>query len=382
MFTTMTITKESAPLSKLNLKPIPRPEKQGYDLVVFCHLRWDFVYQRPQHIISRLSHDFKILFVEEPIYHAGSGHSLNQILSNLHVFRPNISHIDELPDALAKFLGPSEIPMAWFYSPSFCAVLDRIKFGTVIYDCMDELSLFKGAPASLIQQERILLEKSDIVFTGGRSLYEAKEPHHPNVHCFPSSVDFDHFARAKNGISLPHDISEIPTPIVGYFGVVDERLDLDLIEQTASQLPEVSFVFIGPVVKISDSDLPRLPNIHYLGMKAYQTLPNYLKAFEIAMMPFALNDATKYISPTKTLEYMAAEKPIISTRVKDVEREYSTCVHLVTDASEFVEEVKNILYPTTVNPTHVDRYSDILGKTSWDSTVFRMKVAILELSIK
>lgn len=382
MYTTMTITKESAPLSNFNLKPTPRAEKHGYDLVVFCHLRWDFVYQRPQHIISRLSHDYKILFVEEPLLSEDPGHSLHQMHPNLHVFRPNISQMDELPEVLGQLLGTSEILMAWFYSPSFCPVLGRLKFETVIYDCMDELSLFKGAPASLIQQERDLLEKSDIVFTGGRSLFEAKQPHHPNVHCFPSSVDFDHFARAKNGISLPHDIAEIPAPIVGYFGVVDERLDLELIEQTAIQLPEVSFVFIGPVVKISDSDLPRLPNIYYLGMKAYQTLPNYLKAFDIAMMPFALNDATKYISPTKTLEYMAAEKPIISTRVKDVEREYSTCVHLVRSADEFVEEVKNILNPTPENPTHVNRYSDILGKTSWDSTVFRMKVAIRKLSIK
>jgi glycosyltransferase involved in cell wall biosynthesis len=381
MYTTKTLPKESTPKS-IQPHSIPRPEKHGYDLVVFCHLRWDFVYQRPQHIISRLSHDYKILFVEEPWQSKEIAHSLNFVLPNLHVFRPNISHIDELAGVLTQLLGSASIPLAWFYSPSFCTVLDQMKFGTVIYDCMDELSLFKGAPASLIQQERDLLEKSDIVFTGGRSLYEAKTPHHPNVHCFPSSVDFDHFARAKNGINLPHDIIDIPSPIVGYFGVVDERLDLELIEQTAAQLPEVSFVFIGPVVKISDSDLPRLPNIYYLGMKAYQTLPNYLKAFNIAMMPFALNDATKYISPTKTLEYMAAGKPIISTRVKDVEREYSTSVHLVSNAAEFAEEIKSILFPSTANSTHVDRYSDILGKTSWNSTVFRMKVAIRELSIK
>jgi glycosyltransferase involved in cell wall biosynthesis len=381
METTKTLPKKS--IKQFNQShSVPSSEKHGYDLVVFCHLRWDFVYQRPQHIISRLSQDFKILFVEEPLGLSGLGHYLNQVLPNLHVFRPNISHMDELADALIKFLRTSEVPLAWFYSPSFCTVLNQMKFGTVIYDCMDELSLFKGAPASLIQQEKDLLEKSDVVFTGGRSLFEAKEPHHPNVHCFPSSVDFDHFARARNGISLPHDISEIPSPIVGYFGVVDERLDLDLIEQTAAQLPEVSFVFIGPVVKISESDLPILPNIYYLGMKAYQTLPNYLKAFQIAMMPFALNDATKYISPTKTLEYMAAGKPIISTRVRDVEREYSTSVHLVSTAAEFVEEVKNILHPVSENSTHEDRYSDILGKTSWNSTVFRMKVAIRELSFK
>ena len=357
-------------------------QKKYYDLVVFCHLRWDFVYQRPQHIISRLSEDYKVLFVEEPWKSSDPGHSLKIISPNLHIFRPNISIMDELTEALSEVLRSSEIPMAWFYSPSFCSVLKYLQFETVIYDCMDELSLFKGAPASLIQQERTLLENSDIVFTGGRSLFEAKQPHHPNVYCFPSSVDFNHFAKATNGISLPADISEIPSPIVGYFGVVDERLDLELIEETATKLPEVSFVFIGPVVKISESDLPKLPNIYYLGMKDYQTLPNYLKAFKIAIMPFALNDATKYISPTKTLEYMAAEKPIISTRVKDVEREYSNCVHLVSDSNEFVEKVKMILYPKELELSYLKSYDDILNKTSWNSTVNGMKEAIGELIAK
>lgn len=381
MYTSTAYTDSSTHQVTRPRTPLAIPEKSEYDLVVFCHLRWDFVYQRPQHIISRLSQDYKILFVEEPMPSTAPGHSLNKVNSNLHVLRPNISNLDELPGALIQFLQTTEIPMAWFYSPSFCKVLDSIEFGAVIYDCMDELSLFKGAPISLIEQERILLDRADLVFTGGRSLFESKQPQHPNVHCFPSSVDLDHFAKAKNGISLPDDIAEIPTPIVGYFGVIDERLDLDMIEKTAAKLPEVSFVFIGPVVKISETDLPRLPNIHYLGMKPYQTLPNYLKAFKIAMMPFALNDATKYISPTKTLEYMAAEKPIISTRVKDVEREYSNCVHLVSDAEEFVEKVRLILYPKQVELTNVERYEDILNKTSWNSTVQRMKEAIVELSI-
>lgn len=381
MYITTIDIKERTQQINTPVKPSVRPKKNDYDLIVFCHLRWDFVYQRPQHIISRLAQDYKILFVEEPVKTSELGHSLKVLNPNLHVFRPNISSMEELPEALAKHLQTSEIPIAWFYSPSFYAILEKFQVGTVIYDCMDELSLFLGAPASLIQQEQILLEKSDIVFTGGRSLFEAKQPKHSNVHCFPSSVDFDHFARAKNGLILPIDIAAIHHPIVGYFGVIDERLDLKMIEETAKNLEGVSFVFIGPVVKISDSDLPRLPNIYYLGMKAYQTLPNYLKAFDIAMMPFALNDATKFISPTKTLEYMAAGKPIISTRVKDVEREYSDCVHLVSNASEFEKEVRQILY-TEESSSVLDSYDDILSKTSWNATVVRMKEAISELSVK
>jgi len=350
----------------------------NYDLLVFCHLRWDFVYQRPQHIISRLAQEYRILFVEEPIAQTDQSHSLEVLGPNLHIFRPNISSLEELPAAIATLGVGSQFPLAWFYSASFSGVLKEIHFDHVIYDCMDELSLFRGAPAALLDQERFLLQHSDIVFTGGRSLFESKRPLHPNVHCFPSSVDFDHFAKAKNGIPLPLDIMDIPKPIVGYFGVIDERLDLGLVEKTALRLPQFSFVFIGPLAKIHDSELPRLPNIHYLGMKPYQTLPNYLKAFTIAMMPFALNDATKFISPTKTLEYMAAGKPIVSTRIKDVERDYSRCVHLVADDEDFADLLIKLLLQTGVSAESA-RYEEILKNTSWNATVNKMRQVIAEV---
>ena len=159
------------------------------------------------------------------------------------------------------------------------------------------------------------------------------------MHCFPSSVDEAHFAHALNGIAIPDDIAQLPTPLVGYFGVIDERIDLPLLHQAALRLPQISFVMIGPLAKIEESDLPKEPNLYYLGMKSYAELPHYLKAFDIAMMPFALNDATKYISPTKTLEYMAARKPIISTKIKDVARDYSSCVSLIETADEFCEAI-------------------------------------------
>lgn len=351
-----------------------------YDLLVFCHLRWDFVYQRPQHIISRLASQYRILFVEEPSPKAEPGHTLNILNSNLHIFKPNIQSMDELPEALLQLTRTTEVAMGWFYSPAFYSVLSSFSFDTVIYDCMDELSLFKGAPAELIDQERSLLEQADMVFTGGRSLFDSKNKVHGNVHCFPSSVDLDHFARSKNGISIPSDIADIPAPIVGYVGVIDERIDLDLIRQTAKQMPEVSFVMIGPVVKISEVDLPKLPNIYYLGMKGYPLLPNYLKAFKVAMMPFALNEATRYISPTKTLEYMAAGKPIISTRIKDVVREYADSVQLISDAAGFVEELNKLLTPALSTTDFTGSYYNILINTSWNSTVLKMDKLVNQLA--
>jgi len=350
--------------------------EQNYDMIVFCHLRWDFVYQRPQHIISRFAKDLKVLFVEEPLPKSEKGNTLKIINSNLHVLQPNIDDIRDLPQILSDIIGIDANPIAWFYSPSFCGVLQRFSFSTVVYDCMDELSLFKGASRELINEELILLKNSSVIFTGGKSLFEAKFSMHHNIHCFPSSVDIAHFSKAQNGIRVPDEVLTIRTPIIGYFGVLDERMDLQLIGQTAKYLPECSFVFIGPVVKIQEDELPKLPNIHYLGIKPYSALPSYLKGFDIAMMPFALNESTKFISPTKTLEYMAAGKPIISTKVRDVVRDYTGCVRLVSDSKEFASEIQKILSEEIKPKTYL--YDSILKKTSWDTTVNKMKAIIKE----
>lgn len=348
-------------------------ENQGYDVVVFCHLRWEFVYQRPQHIISRLSRDRRVLFVEEPIGFSPEEENTARridISDTLHVLQPRVSDIESIGPLLKEYMKSDSIAVGWFYSAAFSPLIDQIGFDSIVYDCMDELTLFKGAPKSLISQEKFLIGRADIVFTGGKSLFESKKDLHPNVHCFPSSVDQPHFAQALNGILMPEDIISIPHPIVGYFGVIDERIDLGLLSQTASENPTVSFVMIGPLAKIGEDELPRAGNIHYLGIKSYSELPNYLKAFDIAMMPFALNDATKFISPTKTLEYMAAGKPIISTRISDVVRDYSNCVELVDSASGFKSAISRILSFADRYPSD---YSEILRKTSWDATVSAMK---------
>ncbi|PZX53520.1 glycosyltransferase involved in cell wall biosynthesis [Algoriphagus ratkowskyi] len=353
-------------------------ETNYYDMIVFCHLRWQFVYQRPQHLISRMSNLYKVLLVEEPIGFA-EGQEFTAVFSevnpHLHILQPRVSRMEDIGQVLQAYVSNETVPYGWFYSASFSTILNSRKFETVIYDCMDELTLFKGAPQSLINQENFLLQKADIVFTGGKSLFESKQKLHSNVFCFPSSVDENHFAKALNGISIPEDIRTIEGPIVGYFGVIDERIDLDLIRLTAETLPEISFVMIGPLAKIDENDLPHLPNIHYLGMKSYDVLPAYLKAFDIAMMPFALNDATKYISPTKTLEYMAAGKPIISTRIKDVERDYTHCVRIVDNVDDFCEAILNNL---SVSFDGEGAYQEILANTSWDATANKMQNILKE----
>jgi glycosyltransferase involved in cell wall biosynthesis len=349
--------------------------REKYDMVVFCHLRWDFVYQRPQHIISRMAKDQKILLIEEPWHREHEPESrLTRVSDNLHVLQPNVRHIEEIETILEQYTGKN-VATGWFYSASFVPLLNYFEFDTIVYDCMDELALFKGAPEKLIEQEQYLMANADVVFTGGKSLYESKAQHHDDVHCFPSSVDEEHFAKAQNGIALPQDIVNIPGPIVGYFGVIDERLNLGLVNDAALLRPEVNFVMIGPLAKIGEHDLPRQNNIHYLGMKDYKELPGYLKAFSVAMMPFALNDATKYISPTKTLEYMAAGKPIISTAIKDVVRDYTGSVEIIESAEEFATAIDKLI-TGNLDVVMQAEYARILKNTSWNATVEKMKVLI------
>jgi len=352
-----------------------------YDMVVFCHLRWDFVYQRPQHIISRMAKDMKILMIEEPWHRPEEKESrLTVVNENLHILQPNVTSIEEIETVLPQYFTSKKVNVGWFYSASFVPLLNKFEFNTVVYDCMDELTLFKGAPEKLIEQEKYLMSNADIVFTGGKSLYESKSQHHSNVHCFPSSVDQKHFEKALNGVSIPEDLIKIQGPIVGYFGVIDERVDYNLIEQIAIFKPDVSFVMLGPLAKVHEDELPKQENIHYLGMKDYADLPAYLKGFNIAMMPFALNDATKYISPTKTLEYMAAGKPIISTAIKDVVRDYKSCVKIVATAEEFAQAIDEILMDSPDVFMNYE-YAEILKNTSWDATAGKMKT-LLKTAVK
>lgn len=350
-----------------------------YDMLIFCHLRWQFVYQRPQHLISRMSKNMKVLLIEEPIeYHPEDKSTANLIVinDNLHILQPKVKDIESIADILPEYIKSKSAGIGWFYSPSFTPLLSSLHFDVIIYDCMDELSLFKGAPKHLINQEKYLMSHADIVFTGGKSLYESKKEMHPNVYCFPSSVDEAHFAKAQNGIEIPADVSDLKGPIVGYFGVIDERIDLQLLHETAKLLPNASFVMIGPLAKIDEADLPRENNIHYLGMRSYNELPNYLKAFDIAIMPFAINDATKYISPTKTLEYIAAGKPIISTKITDVVRDYSNCVMLIDTPTEFAKAI-TFLYDNKDEQLCMPiEYYEILKNTSWDATAEKMQSII------
>ncbi len=364
-------------------------QRPAFDVVVLSHLRWNFVYQRPQHLLSRCARQHRVFFIEEPIASDGP------IRMDISTPRPGVwvavPHLPEgtspreadaiqrrlLDELLAELRVRSYI--LWYYTPMAMAFSHHLDPLATVYDCMDELSAFAGAPPEMQAHEKELLARADLVFTGGQTLYEAKRDQHPHVFAFPSSVDVPHFARARETMVDPADQWAIPHPRLGFFGVIDERMDLDLLASIAKARPAWHLVLIGPVAKVDPGALPQGANIHYLGRKEYNDLPTYLAGWDVALLPFAINASTRFISPTKTPEYLAAGKPVVSTPVRDVVRPYGVrgLVHIAGTAPGFVAAVEDALgEDAAVRIRHADAF---LAQESWEGTWDRMHRLIEEV---
>jgi UDP-galactopyranose mutase len=353
------------------------------DVVCFSHLRWDFVFQRPQHLMTRCARDRRVFFVEEPRPTDGAPRlHLQQTASGVWVATPEISPAagrEMMAQAtrgllrdLLDVMGSRE-HVAWYLTPMAAAITQDLDALVVVYDCMDELSAFACAPPELREAEAMLLARADLVFTGGWSLYEAKRTRHARVSLFPSSVDVPHFARARAPLPEPDDQRGIPGPRLGYVGVIDERMDLALLAGLADARPDWHLVMVGPVVKIDPAILPRRPNLHYLGQRPYEALPAYLAGWDVALMPFARNEATRYISPTKTPEYLAAGRPVVSTSVRDVVTPYGELglVEIADDVDAFVAAIERVRQTALAERlAKVDAY---LAGRSWDRTWAAMR---------
>jgi UDP-galactopyranose mutase len=371
------------------------PDPQPVTLICFSHLRWNFVFQRPQHLMSRFAREMDVIFWEEPI-EIGRGETAYlkvREADDMSGVRVAVPHLPEgMPEeareaALARLLdahlasvrGPL---VAWYYTPMMLTFSRHVTPDLTVYDAMDELSKFKFAPEHLLSYEQELIDRADILFTGGSSLYEAKKDRHDNVHCFPSSVDRCHFAKARARQFDPADQEDLPKPRLGFYGVIDERFDTELLARAAEMRPDWSFVMVGPVVKISEADLPKRPNIHYLGSKTYAQLPGYLSGWDVALMPFAMNESTQFISPTKTPEYLAGGKPVVSTPIKDVVRHYGHIqgVLIADNAEDFVAQCERAL-DLSRNPESgwLAEADLLLSATSWDTTQARMAGLVHDL---
>jgi UDP-galactopyranose mutase len=359
--------------------------KDTPDLVCLSHLRWNFVFQRPQHLLTRCTQARRVYFIEEPIFSGDPVGRLEvtQDSSGVWVVVPHLQEgLNEeaiasaqkvMIDGLFAEHGIHQY-ICWYYTPMAIAFTQHLKPLAVVYDCMDELSAFKGASPLLKECEAELFRRADLVFTGGQSLYEAKRDQHPNVYAFPSSVDVPHFAAARNITSEPEDQANIPHPRLGFYGVIDERMDLELIDGIAAARPDWHLAIIGPVVKIDPEVLPRRENIHYLGGKDYKDLPAYLAGWDLAMLPFARNESTRFISPTKTPEYLSAGKPVVSTSIRDVVRPYGQdkLVRIADTVEEFIAAAEAAMKEDTKESGWLSRVDAFLEQTSWSSTLVSM----------
>lgn len=357
-------------------------------LLVFSHLRWNFVYQRPQHLLSRLASKWRVVFVEEPMLRAEEPR-LERInpCAGVQVWRPYVTgdapgfhddHLAVLQQMLHEAMREEKVRdyWNWFYTPMAYPLAAGLQPRGIVYDCMDELTAFKNAPRQLLQRENALFKAADLVFTGGPSLYEAKRARHPSVHCFASSVDAKHFAKAASDHPLQ---AHLPHPRVGWCGVIDERVDLQILAEMADARPDWQIVMVGPIVKIDPATTPQRPNIHWLGQQGYDDLPEFISGWDVCMMPFALNEATRYISPTKILEYMACGRPSVSTPIRDVVEPYKQVVSIASTPQEFIAACDAILARSPgEHAQHAKELAAVVARTSWDKTAQAMAQLIVD----
>ncbi|WP_288434315.1 glycosyltransferase family 1 protein [uncultured Deinococcus sp.] len=366
--------------------PVSSVSSESPALLVLAHLRWDFVFQRPQHLMTRAAHSRAVYYIEEPIFGEFDDHlRQRRDESGVTVCTPYVrvgfspaesqARTARLLAGLVEAEGLGTYDL-WVYTPMELPVAAELNPRVVVYDCMDELANFKGAPPELRSREQALFRRADLVFTGGQRLYEAKIEQHPSVHAFPSSVEVGHFAQARQAPADPADQAALARPRLGFYGVIDERFDIALIGELARRRPEWQLVMLGPVVKIAPEDLPRADNLHYLGMKTYGELPAYLAHWDVALLPFAINAATEFISPTKTPEYLAAGVPVVSTGIRDVVRPYGEqgLVGVADGVDGF--EAAAVAALAQDHALRQRRADALLAQGSWDRTWEAMQAAL------
>lgn len=347
-------------------------------LLCFSHLRWNFVFQRPQHLLTRATQTYDVCYWEEPVFEEIGTPRLERTESEegVAILVPHLPHMDERQAATAQrqlldeFLSAAQSapPVLWYYTPMALQFSRHLEASLIVYDNMDELSAFHGAAPQVVALENEMFSRSHVVFTGGQSLFEAKKDRHGRIYPFSSSIDAAHFHEARKPGPDPVEQASIAYPRLGFFGVIDERMDIDLLSRVAELRPEWQFLMIGPVVKIDPQTLPQRSNIHWLGPKSYKELPNYLAHWDLGFMPFALNDATRFISPTKTPEFLAAGLPVLSTRIRDVVQPYGDrgLVEIFDGPENFCARADLLL--NRPNTSWISMVDGFLAQNSWDHT--------------
>lgn len=374
-----------------------RDAPEAFPIIALCHLSWDWVWQRPQQFLSRLARRHPVLFVET---YCSDTRTTRIELKNPEN-HPNVTVLQmHLPAARwqdggfidaerrrtlqavlsEELAGRFEQPLLWFYDPmAVTSFAGQLGERAIVYDCMDELSQFKGAPPELIARERILLKKADVVFCGGQKMRQKRLPLNPNTHFFGTGVDIAHFGRAlSDDLPVAPEIAQLGDgPVLGYFGVIDERIDYELLAKLADARADWHIVMVGPTAKVDPADFPRRPNLHFIGGRPYAALPALTKGFSVALMPFALNAATEYINPTKALEYMAAGRPVVSTALDEVRMNFGEVSRVAKSHDEFVSLcAREVARPSRAR---VARGIKLASKNTWEAIIAQMEQHIADV---
>ncbi len=360
-------------------------------LIALSHLRWDFVFQRPQHLLTRAAADYDVIVVEEPIWNdaAVPGVEMLDREHGIRVVQPTLPHgtshaaaVDHQRLILDGLVAGTDGPLTlWYYTPMALPFSRHIEADVTVFDKMDELSAFANPPPLLLALEAEMLERADVVFTGGAAMYKAAAHRHANIHCFPSSIDTAHFGAARAGMPDPADQANMAHPRIGFFGVIDERMDVALVGEVAALRPDWQVVMIGPTAKIDPANLPQAVNLHWLGGKSYVELPSYLANWDVGFMPFAINDATRFISPTKTPEFLAAGLPVVSTAIADVVEPYGNLglVEIATTAAQTVSAIERVMQRD--RGPWLAKVDEQLASGSWDQVWSDMHALMLAASL-
>lgn len=373
-------------------------------ILCLSHLRWDTkLFQRPQQLMLRLSRKFNVLYVQGPsflqlardLFSRGKNceiHSKGRLVvyspfalpTCFRKFSPSVRMNERLLPIFLKRKMKSlhfEHPILWIYHPWYAHLLGRLSAELTVYDCMDDFVAL-SAPwerERIVKGEEALLRRAHLVFAGGHSMAGRKRGVREDIRVFPSAVEVDHFRRAlREDTKLPGDVKDIPRPILGYWGAIDARLDHSLLEGLGRKHPDWSIVLVGPIVTVSPKELAYLKevkNIFWLGPKEYSALPNYAKAFDVCLNPFALSERGKYLSPTKTLEYLAAGKPVVSTPIPDVEGHFNGLVTLAQGVEGFSQAITSCLAEDNERLKQ-KRVAFTEGKT-WENTTLGMEKLML-----
>ena len=368
-------------------------------LIVLSHIRWSFVCQRPQHLLTRLASWFDVYVVEEPVFVDGEPALMSATHQNgVEVLTPRTrefasgfhdSQLNALRPLLAEFMASRGLgePLVWLTTPMALPLVADLEPLAVVYDCLDDVAAPGNAEPVRAAREKALMQLADIVLNGGPSAHALRHGTHPRLHCLAGAVDAAHFAPEHlDGDDVESSVAAelhrgLPRPRLGFFGVVDQRLDLALVAGLAERRPDWQFVMAGPVVGLDPATLPRRPNLRWAGLQRYEALPHLMSHWDVCLLPFVVDETTRLLNPTQTLEYLAGGKPGVGTPVPDLVSLHGAAVRIAADVDGVVAAVQALLdEPAPARAERRARAQAQVDAGSWDVTAAFVAAMLLEFA--